>query len=123
MRKPKDALDRLARHGEVLVLGSGEDGGAVRLQKPGGTDCQIVFSWGMNWDHVSVSVIDPDGDRCPVWAEMEMVSRAFFKDRETAMQLHVPLSDHINCHPYCLHLWRPQRLRIPRPPAEMVGPR
>jgi hypothetical protein len=36
------------------------------------------------------------------------------------MQLHVPVSDHINRHPYTLHLWRPHALEIPRPPAEFV---
>ena len=53
---------------------------------------------------------------------MEHVKRAFFKDDETAMQLHVPPSDHVNHHPHCLHLWRPNDGRdIPRPPAIFVG--
>jgi hypothetical protein len=78
---------------------------------------------------------------------MAFVKRLFFRDDETAMQLHVPASDHVNQHPYCLHLWRPQAdeeiaaeraeweragepwpygdLRspggIPRPPAVFVG--
>lgn len=34
----------------------------------------------------------------------------------------VPKRDHINCHPHCLHLWRPLKGRIPLPPSEMVGP-
>jgi hypothetical protein len=70
------------------------------------------------WDHVSVS----RGDRCPTWDEMEYVKRLFFKRDETAMQLHVPPTDHVNNHPYCLHLWRPLPPRvIPRPPSIMVG--
>jgi hypothetical protein len=78
----------------------------------------IVASAGDGWDHVSVS----RRNRCPNWAEMEHVKRLFFKDEETAMQLHVPPSDHINCHPTCLHLWRPLDAEIPRPPSSMVGP-
>ena len=78
----------------------------------------IVASSGEGWDHVSVS----HPNRCPNWAEMEFVKRAFFKDDETAMQLHVPSKEHINCHPYCLHLWRPTESAIPMPPGWMVGP-
>jgi len=52
---------------------------------------------------------------------MEQVAKMFFGDWETAMQLHVPRSDHVNCHPNCLHWWRPVHVNIPRPPAYMVG--
>jgi hypothetical protein len=53
---------------------------------------------------------------------MEQIKRLFFHAHETAMQLHVPACDHVNHHPYCLHLWRPQDAEIPRPPAAFVGP-
>lgn len=79
---------------------------------------KVIASSGEGWDHVSVSL----PDRCPTWAEMEQVKRLFFRDDETAMQLHVPPSDHVNCHPFCLHLWRPHDVEIPRPPSIMVGP-
>ena len=77
----------------------------------------VVASADGGWDHVSVS----RKNRCPNWPEMDHVKRLFFSDRETAMQLHVPTSDHINNHPFCLHLWRPQHSEIPRPPAIFVG--
>jgi hypothetical protein len=77
----------------------------------------IVASSDGSWDHVSVS----RKNRCPNWTEMEYVKRAFFADDETAMQLHVPSTDHISNHPFCLHLWRPQKAEIPRPPAIFVG--
>lgn len=80
---------------------------------------RVIASSGEGWDHVSVS----RQTRCPNWPEMEHIKRLFFKDDETAMQLHVPPSDHINYHPYCLHLWRPHGVEIPRPPAYMVGPK
>ena len=79
---------------------------------------KVIASSGDGWDHVSVS----RPNRCPNWPEMEHVKRLFFKEDETAMQLHVPPSDHISFHPNCLHLWRPLGVEIPRPPAEMVGP-
>ena len=28
--------------------------------------------------------------------------------------------DHVNVHNYCLHLWRPQNVDIPKPPNELV---
>ena len=77
----------------------------------------VIASNGRGWDHVSVSL----ANRCPTWNEMERVKRLFFRDDETAMQLHVPPSDHKNCHPYCLHLWRPHDAEIPRPPSIMVA--
>jgi hypothetical protein len=52
---------------------------------------------------------------------MDFVRRLFFKDNETVMQLHVPVGEHISFHPYCLHLWRPHGVEIPRPPNELVG--
>lgn len=79
----------------------------------------IVFSNGEGWEHVSVSV----RDRCPTWDEMEDVKRRFWDDTDTVMQLHVPPKDHVNCHPYCLHLWRPTNCEIPRPPGIFVAPK
>ncbi len=103
---------------------------------------RVQVSDGMGWDHVSVSL----PYRCPTWEEMEFIANLFFRDDETAMQLHVPASEHLSYHPYCLHWWRPQsrdeaRERmdywersgepmpsfdlpgpIPRPPAFMVAP-
>lgn len=82
-----------------------------------GVTLKVIASAGLGWDHVSVSL----PNRCPNWPEMEHVKRSFFLPHETAMQLHVPPSDHISFHPFCLHLWRPQNLDIPRPPSDLVG--
>lgn len=113
----------------------GEMCGAFRLGP-----LRVIASDGAGWDHVSVSA----PGRTPTWDEMERVKRLFFRDDETAMQLHVPPAEHVNLHAHCLHLWRPQtsdeialaKLRwgaewppdspdrspgvIPRPPAECV---
>jgi hypothetical protein len=80
--------------------------------------CVIVSNTG-GWDHVSVSL----PTRCPTWVEMELVKRLFFRDDETAMQLHVPVADYRNFHPYCLHIWRPHGIPIPLPPGNMVAPK
>ena len=83
-----------------------------------GVTLQCVASTGEGWDHVSVSL----SHRTPNWREMELVKRAFFKEDETAMQLHVPPTDHINLAATCLHLWRPNDGReIPRPPGLLVA--
>ena len=81
-------------------------------------DLMIIAASSDRWDHVSVS----RRDRCPTWDEMDHIKRMFFKPDETAMQLHLPISDHISIHPHCLHIWMPHDSEIPRPPSIMVGP-
>ena len=73
---------------------------------------------GEPWEHVSVSL----DARCPTWEEMDFVKRVFWHHSETVVQLHVPRSDHINHHPFCLHLWKPLGVAIPLPPPKTVGP-
>lgn len=93
--------------------------GAFLVPMPGNLRnfLRVIAASGDGWDHVSVSC----ENRCPTWEEMEYIKRLFFHEYETAMQLHVPVADHINAHPYCLHLWRPLSGTIPRPPSNMVG--
>jgi hypothetical protein len=101
---------RYTLHGEF-----GDDSnGILRIPARG---LSIMFGNGGGWEHVSVSRTD----RCPTWEEMDWVKRQFWDDADTVMQLHVPSVEHVNVHPYCLHLWRPVDGAIPRPPAWMVG--
>lgn len=96
-----------------------ENEGMFLIYRPGISDAlKVIACAGGGWDHVSVS----RHDRVPEWGDMEFVKRRFFEDHETAMQLHVPPAVHINCHPFALHLWRPNdgRHSIPRPPLGMV---
>lgn len=100
--------------------GVGDGGnGVFSMQSPiDGAMMHVVASNGEGWDHVSVS----RNNRCPNWIELEHVKRLFFRDDETAMQLHVPPSAHVSVHHYCLHLWRPNDGReIPMPPVIMVA--
>jgi hypothetical protein len=80
------------------------------------TELRVIAANDGSWDHVSVST----RHRTPVWAEMEWIKHRFFRSNEVAMQLHVPVKDHINIHPFVLHLWRPHRVDIPLPPAKFV---
>ena len=112
-------LHDLDRYRVEHSLGGWGDGGCGAFLIPSPIDragLRVIASDGLGWDHVSVS----RQNRTPNWIEMEFIKRRFFKADETAMQLHVPSSKHINCHPYTLHLWRPQDQPIPLPPPEMV---
>jgi len=102
---------RLSKYALDLSPGDPPVDGAFKVR-----NLTVIASCGLGWDHVSVSM----RDRCPTWKEMELVKHLFFLPEETAMQLHVPRTDHINIHPFVLHLWRPQHVSIPRPPEELV---
>lgn len=80
---------------------------------------RVIASDGDGWDHVSVS----RADRVPNYEEMEQIAALFFKENETAVQYHVPKSEHVNHHPYCLHWWRPTEETLPKPPSIMVAPK
>lgn len=105
----------------ITHLGAGDEtcGTFVTPSPIDGAPLRIIASAGGGWDHVSVSRTK----RTPNWPELEHVRKLFFLPDETVMQLHVPESDHVNFHSNCLHLWRPQDVEIPRPPAWMVGPK
>jgi hypothetical protein len=101
--------------------GEGDDlGGCFRMPSESWPNVELrcIAASGEGWDHISVTTSLP---RCPTWAEMEQVKRAFFRPDEAAMQLHLPPSAHISVHPHCLHIWRPHAQPIPLPPAWMVG--
>jgi hypothetical protein len=79
--------------------------------------CQA--SDGLGWEHVSVSL----PNRCPTWEEMCLVKNRFWDPEDVVMQYHPAESDYINCHPFCLHLWRPIGQLIPVPESILVGPK
>lgn len=80
---------------------------------------RMIASDGEGWEHVSVSL----EKRCPSWDEMCAVKDLFWDPADCVMQLHPPKDDYVNFSPFCLHLWRPVGLSIPRPPIWMVGPK
>jgi hypothetical protein len=91
--------------------------GAFQLPSPvDGQLLVVIASTGLGWDHVSVS----RKNRSPNQTELDFIFRTFFETGESAMQLFVPQAEHVNVHPNCLHLWRPQEEGIPKPPRIFV---
>lgn len=124
MRK---VFGHFVEHGRVKVgdfaSPPGSPYGAFFIEGPCAKQLKIIASSpegdeaAFNWEHVSVST----RGRVPLWAEMEFIKRLFFEDHETCFQLHVPVTQHINVHEFCLHIWRPTDRDIPLPPSIMVG--
>ena len=56
---------------------------------------------GEAWMHVSMS----HRDRLPTYEEMKAVKRIFIGSDKDAIQVFPKASNHVNVHPYCLHLW------------------
>jgi hypothetical protein len=101
-------------------LGGDAYNGAFGLVVPGTrATLHVIATNGGSWDHVSVTVAGEK--RCPLWSEMAWIKDQFFEPGEAVMQLHPPRGQYVNNHPYCLHMWRPQRDAIPLPPEIMVG--
>jgi len=69
------------------------------------------------WEHVSVSL----KNRCPNWPEMSFIKDLFWDEEDQVVQYHPPKSEYVNCHPHCLHLWRPLKGSVLSPPKELVG--
>ena len=56
---------------------------------------------GESWLHCSVS----RENRIPSYEDLHLVKRLFIGDHRDAVQYFPVRSDHVNLHPYCLHLW------------------
>lgn len=119
MRKLSE-LDQFRRTDDARVVevygGNGHDEAGLFDIPCGLFILRVIATTGDGWDHVSVSA----RNRCPYWEEMEFVKRLFFRTSEVAMQLHVKPEDHVNNHPYTLHLWRCLTRPVPLPPKWMV---
>jgi hypothetical protein len=78
----------------------------------------------MPWEHVSVRIGEKHNkklkERIATWEEMCLVREIFWGDDECVMQLHPPLKDYVNVHPFVLHLWKPLHVGIPQPPTIAV---
>lgn len=111
-------LDAFRAGGHPWDIPGDESHGAFEMMGPCGMMLRVIASGSEGWDHVSVST----ARRCPNWDEMQWIRVRFFRDDACVMQLHPPIAQHINFHPYCLHLWRPHQGEIPMPPPIFVGP-
>lgn len=102
------------RHPMGGQLGDKHSGAFILKIK--GETYTVIASNGEGWDHVSIA----HKHKIPSWSTMAKLKELFFEDHETVMQLHPGKADHINVHPNCLHLWRPQQKEIPMPPTFLV---
>ena len=98
----------------LLIDSSGEDYLTATLVHPAYKigEVIIIASWGGGWEHVSASL----RKRCPTWDEMCMMKDIFWEEEECVVQYHPPRSEYINCHPYCLHLWKKTGCSFETPP-------
>lgn len=106
------------RIGNLASSGTHGNNGAFEV-RVGRVRLWVIASDQGGWEHVSVS----HPYRCPTWDEMAQVAALFWDAEDTVIQFRPPASDYVNCHPYCLHWWRPTHADLPRPPVWMVGPR
>jgi hypothetical protein len=82
---------------------------------------RAIASDGEGWEHVSISLNKTlNKSRCPKWEEMCKIKAIFWDDEDCVIQFHPAKSEYINCHPFCLHLWRPVDVSVPIPPKWMV---
>lgn len=112
--------DKIKRISGLCIVREAEDSGegyifGLDVKKPN-RPAVVIWSWGGGWDHVSVSF----RDRCPTWDEMCRVKDAFFNRDECCIEYHPAQADYVNLYPYCLHIWKPQALEIPKPPKNFV---
>lgn len=76
-----------------------------------------VFSWGEGWEHLSVST----PSKTPTWDIMCRFKNMFWNEDETCIEYHPAKEDYVNMHPYCLHIWKPIGIELPKPPTILVG--
>jgi hypothetical protein len=100
---------------------SPEPGWRLFLICSDGSEAPDVPDW--QWEHVSISARNNSRARTPTWKEMAYVKRLCWDGDDVVVQFHPRESEYVNCHPNCLHLWRPRNQEIPTPPSILVGPR
>jgi hypothetical protein len=96
---------------------NGNNGAFLVPSRSSGRMLTVIASDGAGWEHVSVST----KHRVPTYEEMKEIKQLFWDAEDTVVEYHPALSDFVNNHPYCLHLWRPTKEALPKPPAILVG--
>lgn len=104
----------------------GNNGGFLVPINHGTVHAFCLVSDGHSYEHVSVTLYDKKNNlikRCPTWNEMCVIKDIFWDEEDCVMQLHPPKKDWVSIHEFCLHLWRPTEVEIPRPAYYLVGPK
>ena len=79
----------------------------------------VLASDQYGWEHVSVST----PYRTPTWDEMQYIKTMFWEAEDVVLQIHPPQSEYVNCHPYCLHLWRQPGVNHECPSTVLLSPK
>lgn len=108
------------QHPYHSTVANGNNGAFQLMCQATRTELRAIVSDGRGWEHVSVSV--PNARRCPTWTEMCFVKDLFWDPEELVVQYHPRKSEYVKCHPFVLHLWRPEIAYIISPPTELIGP-
>lgn len=79
------------------------DGWAVVRQEDGSSIIITVARHedGNEWVHASIA----HKDRTPTYDELALLHKAVFQGKGWAYQVFAPDTDHVNIHPFALHLW------------------
>ena len=121
-RVPLTLSENRIREGQYASDESYGMAGGFRLIGPNGVMLLVMSSGtedGTGWEHVSVTT----QTRPPNWSEMCFVKDVFWAEDECVVQYHPPRSEYVNCHPYCLHLWKQAGGAFPMPSSLLVGPK
>lgn len=78
----------------------------------------IIISDGMGWRHVSIR--NAQKNAIPSWDTMCRVTASFYADDAWVVQFHPPAEEHINDHPFTLHLWESLDAPMPHPSIALV---
>lgn len=85
------------------VIQYSQDGGAYQNKSLGLWVVSTVLKYddGKTWQHVSVSRMR----RIPSYEDVALAKRIFIGAEKKAIQVFPPQAQHVNIHPYVLHLW------------------
>ena len=79
----------------------------------------VLASDGMDWEHVSVSIVGKFKE-LPTWDEMCHIKDLFWDNTDTVVQYHPAEEDYVN-NASVLHMWRPTKEDVLKPPPILVG--
>lgn len=126
----KSQVPEVLEKGRVIYgpwRSTAEDGfnGQFAIEGPYAVHMFMQISNGLGWEHVSLQIVPPEGQkqRDPKWDEMCFIKDLVWDAEEWVIQYHPAQSVYVNCHPHVLHLWKPIGIDFPKPPSYLVGPK
>jgi hypothetical protein len=115
--KPLDQIKACIQGSGGSIFGEGATGVACKLWR-GSHTYHIVFAWGLDWEHATVTV--PNEKRLPTAEELSWIKDIFWLNIEVVMQLFMPPDGGVHLSSRELHLWRPRGgVPVPVPPPAL----